>query len=68
MQYRHHADDVDEAGDAAQGLRGDRRQRDAGTAEVKHRDAEQIQKYVQKGRDREEDEGCLRVSDRAEQA
>ena len=68
MQHRHHTDDVDEAGDAAQGLRGDRRQRGTGTAEVKHRDAEQIQKYVQEGRDREEDEGCLRISDRAEQA
>lgn len=68
MEYRHHADDVDEAGDTAQSLRSDRRQRGAGTAEAKHRDAEQIQKYVQEGRDREEDEGCLRVSDRAEQA
>ena len=68
MEYRHHADDVDEAGDTAQGLRGDRRQRGTGTAEVEHGDAEQIQKYVQEGRDREEDKRCLRVSDRAEQA
>ena len=67
MQHRHHADDVDEAGDAAQGLRGDRRKRGAGAAEVEHGDAEQIQEYIQEGRDREEDEGCLRVPDRAEQ-
>lgn len=63
MEYRHHADDVDEAGDAAQGLRGDRRQRGAGTAEMQYGDAEKIEKYIQKGRNRKEDKRCLRVSD-----
>lgn len=68
MQHRHHTDDVNEAGDAAQGLCGDRRERGAGTAEVEHGDAEQIQEHIQEGRDCKEDEGCLRVSDCAEQA
>lgn len=63
MQHRHATDDVDETGDAAQSLRCNRRKCGTGTAEMQYGDAEKVEKYIQKGRNRKEDKRCLRVSD-----
>lgn len=68
MQHRHRAKDVDEAGDTAQRLCCNRRERRTGTAEMQHRDAEKVEKYIQKGRNRKEDKRCLRVSDCTKEA